>query len=64
MVQITGIAAQLFVNDVIESAEYYRDVLGFSFNRFFGDPPVFVGVDRGVATNCCSSRRSRPSQAR
>ncbi len=49
MVQITGIAAQLFVNDVIESAEYYRDVLGFTFDRFFGDPPVFVGVDRGVA---------------
>jgi len=49
MVQITGIAAQLFVNDVIESAEYYRDVLGFTFDRFFGDPPVFVGVDRGEA---------------
>ena len=49
MVQITGIAAQLYVNDVIESAEYYRDVLGFSFDRFFGDPPVFVGVDRGEA---------------
>ncbi|WP_340645355.1 VOC family protein [Phenylobacterium sp.] len=49
MVQFTGVAAQLFVNDVIESAEYYRDVLGFSFDRFFGDPPVFVGVDRGAA---------------
>ena len=49
MVQITGVAPQLFVNDVIESAEYYRDVLGFSFDRFFGEPPVFVGVDRGAA---------------
>jgi hypothetical protein len=49
MVQITGIAAQLFVNDVIESAEHYRDVLGFTFDRFFGDPPVFVGMDRGAA---------------
>jgi hypothetical protein len=49
MVRITGVAAQLFVNDVIESAEYYRDVLGFSFDQFFREPPVFVGVDRGAA---------------
>jgi predicted enzyme related to lactoylglutathione lyase len=49
MVQITRAAPQLFVNDVIESAEYYRDVLGFSFDRVFGDPPVFVGVTRGGA---------------
>lgn len=49
MVQITRVAAQLFVHDVVESAAYYRDVLGFSFDRFFGEPPVFVGVNRGGA---------------
>jgi predicted enzyme related to lactoylglutathione lyase len=49
MVQITGIAAQLFVHNVVESAAYYRDVLGFSFDRFFGEPPVFVTVQRGAA---------------
>ena len=49
MVQLTRVAPQLFVNDVLESAAYYRDVLGFSFDRFFGDPPVFVVVTRGAA---------------
>ncbi len=49
MVHITKIAPQLFVNDVTESAEFYRDVLGFTFDRFFGEPAVFVVVDRGEA---------------
>ena len=34
------------VDDVVKSAEYYRDVLGFSFNRYWGDPPCFVMVER------------------
>ncbi len=49
MVQITGVAAQFFVNDVIESTAYYRKVPGFHFDRFFGDPPAFVAADRGAA---------------
>src|SRR5580698_3639377 len=49
MVRITHVAPQLFVNDVIETAEYYRDVLGFSFDRYFGEPPVFVVVTRDDA---------------
>ena len=46
MVQSTRFAPQLWVHDVIETAEWYRDVLGFSFNGFFGDPPAFVILDR------------------
>jgi len=30
------------VNDVIETAEYYRDVLGFTFERFFGNPQLYT----------------------
>ena len=34
------------VDDVVKSAEYYRDVLGFSFNRYWGEPPCFVMLER------------------
>ena len=34
------------VDDVVKSAEYYRDVLGFSFHRYWGEPPCFVIVAR------------------
>lgn len=34
------------VDDVHASAEYYRDVLGFAFDKFWGDPPAFVMVRR------------------
>lgn len=27
--------------DVVKTAEYYRDVLGFEISGYFGDPPVF-----------------------
>ena len=33
--------AVFLVADVVKSAEYYRDVLGFSFERYWGEPPCF-----------------------
>lgn len=39
-------ATVLLVADVRASAEYYRDALGFSFERFWGDPPDFCMVWR------------------
>ena len=38
------------VNDVFKSAEYYRDVLGFTFEQFWGEPPAFVMVNRDGIT--------------
>ena len=38
------------VDDVHRSAEYYRDVLGFAFEQFWGDPPAFVMVRRDGIT--------------
>src|SRR5579871_5530699 len=32
--------------DVFETAEYYRDVLGFTFDGIWGNPPSFVMLDR------------------
>lgn len=35
------------VKDVVATAEYYRDVLGFEILGYFADPPVFAMVGRG-----------------
>ncbi|MFN3524272.1 MAG: VOC family protein [Phenylobacterium sp.] len=49
MVQIASAAPVLLVSDVFATAEYYRDVLGFSFGEIHGDPPSFVVVRRDGA---------------
>lgn len=41
------IAPYFLVPDVVEAANFYRDVFGFSFDRFWGEPPVFCMVQRG-----------------
>lgn len=44
--KLTGIAPQLIVRDVVRTAEYYRDILGFSIIGYFLDPPVYAMVER------------------
>jgi uncharacterized glyoxalase superfamily protein PhnB len=39
-------APVLMVRDVVAAAEHYRDALGFSYTRFWGDPPNFVILER------------------
>ncbi len=39
--KIIGSAPILLVKDVVASANYYRDKLGFTYERFWGDPPGF-----------------------
>src|SRR5258708_24819572 len=39
--QLLGIAPYFLVRDVVKAAEYYRDALGFSYPRFWGEPPKF-----------------------
>ena len=41
-----SIAPYFLVHDVVSSASYYRDILGFRFDRFWGDPPSFCMVKR------------------
>ncbi len=41
------IATQFVVPDVVATAEYYRDVLGFEILGYFADPPVYAMVARG-----------------
>ncbi len=39
--KIIGSAPILLVTDVVASANYYRDKLGFGHDRFWGEPPSF-----------------------
>lgn len=40
------IAPYFLVDDVVQTANFYRDTLGFRFERFWGDPPSFCMVMR------------------
>lgn len=40
------IAPYFIVGDVVATANYYRDELGFHYERFWGDPPAFTLVKR------------------
>lgn len=41
------LATQFVVDDVVITAEYYRDVLGFEILGYFAEPPVYAMVARG-----------------
>lgn len=36
-------------DDIIKSLTYYQDVLGFTFDFQYGEPPVYAGVNSGDA---------------
>jgi uncharacterized glyoxalase superfamily protein PhnB len=44
--RLTASAPVLLVRDVVKSANHYRDALGFSYQRFWGEPPAFVILQR------------------
>ena len=41
-----SIAPHFLVDDVVATANWYRDKLGFRYERFWGDPPSFCMVWR------------------
>lgn len=41
-----SIAPYFIVDDVVATANYYRDKLGFHYERFWGEPPAFCMVTR------------------
>ena|SRR5436305_2151695 len=41
-----GIAPYFIVDDVIVTANFYRDKLGFRYEHFWGEPPAFCMVTR------------------
>jgi predicted enzyme related to lactoylglutathione lyase len=48
--QIITVAPYFVVDDVVPAAEFYRDKLGFTFDRYWGEPPSFVMVSRDGIT--------------
>ena len=46
MPSLTSSAPVLLVRDVVAAANHYRDAMGFSFDRFWGEPPSFVILNR------------------
>lgn len=38
------------VDDVVTTANFYRDKLGFHYERFWGEPPAFCMVNRNGIT--------------
>lgn len=44
--RIIGSAPILLVNNVIDSANWYRDKLGFNYDKLWGEPPEFCILDR------------------
>lgn len=45
-----SIAPYFIVDDVVATATYYRDKLGFQYGRFWGEPPCFCMVHRNGVT--------------
>jgi predicted enzyme related to lactoylglutathione lyase len=50
-----SIAPYFIVDDVVETANFYRDKLGFHYERFWGEPPCFAIVWRSGAQIMLSS---------
>lgn len=57
---LTGIAPQFVVADVVTTAEYYRDVLGFKIFGYWLDPPVYAIVKRDEAEIHFGKQDSEP----
>jgi hypothetical protein len=59
--RMTRVAPYFLVEDVFATAEFYRDVLGFTFDEFFGAPPSFTIVERDDVR--IMFRQVRPARA-
>jgi hypothetical protein len=46
MPKLTASAPILLVNDVVAAANYWRDCVGFSYERFWGETPGFCILNR------------------
>ena len=45
-----SVAPYFIVDDVVATANFYRDKLGFQYERFWGEPPCFAMVYRSGVT--------------
>lgn len=47
-IRLEAATPQFTVPDVVRTAEYYRDVLGFDIAGYWGEPPEFAIVSRDL----------------
>ena len=59
MTKIIAVSPVLLVRDVVASANYFRDKLGFSYERLWGEPPNFCMVNRDGHTVMLSQAPSK-----
>jgi len=64
MPRITASAPVLLVSDVVASADYFRDAVGFQYDQFYGDPPHFCITRRDghhlMLAKCVDSTQIKP----
>jgi hypothetical protein len=60
-----SVAPDFLVEDVVATANYYRDKLGFTYERFWGEPPGFCMVERAgvviMLSQVCKKGLVRPN---
>lgn len=64
-VSLCGSATVFVVEEVLQSLQYYRDVLGFQVEFTYGQPTFYAGVERnGVAIHlqAASQTKRQPGQ--
>jgi predicted enzyme related to lactoylglutathione lyase len=61
-----NVAPYFLVADVVAAANFYRDKLGFRYERFWGDPPNFCMVQRSgivvMLSQVCAKGVMRPNR--
>lgn len=62
IIRFAGAVPQFTVPDVVRTAEYYRDVLGFQISGYWRTPPVFAIVSRDQVE--CFFNRAEQSAVR
>ena len=61
---LKSVAPQLVVEDVVATAEYYRDVFGFNILGYWADPPIYSIVSRdGVEIHFGKAEQSGTSNS-
>src|SRR6478672_7802483 len=64
MAKLTAVAPIFIVQDVIASAAYWREKLGFTHDELFGDPPVFCMAERDGLTIMLQQRETSNAETR
>ncbi|MBS4027330.1 MAG: hypothetical protein KGZ58_01730 [Ignavibacteriales bacterium] len=61
-VSFESITPTFYVDDILKTTNYYKEVLGFEIDMIDGDPPTFSSVDRdGISINFLLEENNSPT---